>query len=327
MNVLRRSLLRGGGAVAAIGLSYQLSAARADCAVAPAPKSLAAKHPASVIVKKSSEEKPEITLEYFCLQGLGELPRLILEATGLDYTSVFHYSGSPSWREYATFGQLPVLRDGPLLLVESSAICRHLARRACIDGASLEDKAKVDMYCELAKDMAGKRSAIYDVEGHADGPKLKQFLKAAEDACDGSYFVGGSMTLADITLCVRTRALSFFLCACLSVRHACTHARILPLTPTASHACPPPTALPAAASISCTGLSRSSLARSPPTRSSRRSSPPSPRNQTSPPTSPHRVACLSPRMRWARATRACPAMSLRSRCAWRRTPRRGRARE
>ena len=34
--------------------------------------------------------KPEITLEYFCLRGLGELPRLILEATSTPYISVFH---------------------------------------------------------------------------------------------------------------------------------------------------------------------------------------------------------------------------------------------
>jgi glutathione S-transferase len=131
-------------------------------------------------------------------------PRATRQVTGTPYNSVMHYSGEPGWRDYAPFGQLPILRDGALVLCESDAISRHLARRCMIDGASMEEKAKVDMYAELAKDIKGKKNAIYDMEKHADAPKLKTFLDAAEavapDPHAGGWFVGKSLTLADVTL-------------------------------------------------------------------------------------------------------------------------------
>lgn len=182
-------------------MALSLGSGLADCAAAPAPKGLGSQHPSTVIVKKAPGDnaKPPITLEYFCLQGLGELPRLILEVTDTPYTSVFHYLQG-KWKEYATFGQLPVLRDGELLLVESSAIVRHLARKTCIDGSSLEDQAAVDMYFELSKDIGGKRAALHDMANHADAPKIKTYLAAAESACDGMHFVGGYLTLADVAM-------------------------------------------------------------------------------------------------------------------------------
>lgn len=200
----RRMLLRGGAAALAVaGGGFAVNIDVAECAGVKAPKSLAAKMPPTVIVKADGDAKPEITLEYFALRGLGELPRLILEATGTPYNSVMHYS-LPEWRDYAPFGQLPILRDGPLVLCESDAIARHLARRCMVDGSSMEEKAKVDMYTELAKDIKGKKAAVHDMEKHADAPKLKKFLDAAEAAAPdphaGGWFVGKGLTLADIAL-------------------------------------------------------------------------------------------------------------------------------
>ena len=84
-----------------------------------------------------------LTLEYFALRGLGELPRLILEASGLPYDCVFHYLEG-DWKPRAAFGQLPVLHDGELTISQSRAIVRYLARKACIDGATEAEKARVD---------------------------------------------------------------------------------------------------------------------------------------------------------------------------------------
>lgn len=118
------------------------------------------------------------------------------------YHSVFHFSwpgnGKPhKFKDYAPFGQLPVLRDGDLILCESGAICRHLARKCRIDGCTDDERARVDMYFELAKDIKGKKGGLFD-------DKMKQglanFLKAAEDACDGRHFVGRSLTLADVAM-------------------------------------------------------------------------------------------------------------------------------
>ena len=168
------------------------------------PTSLAAKRPPSIVTftgGAGAESHPSITLEYFALRGLGELPRLILEATGTPYNSVFHF-GESKYKEYAAFGQLPVLRDselGNLLLVQSAAIARHLARKLCIDGSTPEEKAKIDMYYELSRDISSKTAAVYDPK-HADAQKLSAFLFAAEEACRGEHFVGNSLTLADCAM-------------------------------------------------------------------------------------------------------------------------------
>jgi hypothetical protein len=52
------------------------------------PQSISAPHPPTVL-HSQRDEKSRFTLEYFALRGLGELPRLMLEATGTPYTSVF----------------------------------------------------------------------------------------------------------------------------------------------------------------------------------------------------------------------------------------------
>ena len=92
---------------------------------APAPESLAAQRPPSVV--KATVPSPPVILEYFALRGLGELPRLLLEVAGVPYDCVFHY-GTGAYKEYTnTFGQLPVLRDGESVISESGAICRHIS--------------------------------------------------------------------------------------------------------------------------------------------------------------------------------------------------------
>ena len=102
-------------AAAAIGIG------QASCEAALPPTGLAAAHPSTIVTARA--EKPSLTLEYFCLRGLGELPRLVLEATGTPYNSVFHFaSGGVNWKDYSPFGQLPILRDGTLLMTESGAM-------------------------------------------------------------------------------------------------------------------------------------------------------------------------------------------------------------
>ena len=203
--MFRRTLAWRSAARVAATAAIGAFAAPALCEPRQAPPtSLAAKRPASVVTftgGAGEESHPSITLEYFALRGLGELPRLILEATGTPYHSVFHF-GDSEYKEYTAFGQLPLLRDselGKLLLVESAAIVRHLARRLCIDGATLEEKAKIDMYYELSRDIFSKAAGVYDPK-HADAQKLSAFLFAAEEACGGEHFVGNSLTLADCAM-------------------------------------------------------------------------------------------------------------------------------
>lgn len=184
--------------VAAAGAATLQRRAAESHAAAPAPESLAAQRPPSVVRVAPLDDPPDVTLEYFALRGLGELPRLILELTGIPYDSVYHF-GTGVYKPYAPFGQLPVLRDGPLLICESGAIARHLARKACIDGGDAADKARVDMFFELAKDLTSKKSGIHD-PASADGKRLAAMLATAEANCGGAHFVGSSTTLADVAL-------------------------------------------------------------------------------------------------------------------------------
>jgi glutathione S-transferase len=108
--------------------------------------------------------------------------------------------GTKAFKSYAPFGQLPILRDGDLMLTQSGAIVRHLARKLCIDGSTEEEKALVDMYFELARDINMQKGQVYNI-GADSAAKLRKFLSAAEAACaDGKHFVGSSLTMADVAM-------------------------------------------------------------------------------------------------------------------------------
>ena len=188
--------------IAAAATLAAAGAALVSCDAAQ-PKGLNEQRKASVVARPGTRtDVSPLTLEYFALRGLGEVPRLILEVTGLPYSCVFHYLDG-EWRSRAAFGQLPILHDGDLTICQSRTIARYLARKACIDGASEADKVNVDMWCEFHRDLNDKRKAAHDLAGHADGPKLKKMLDMAEgalEAGDGRHFVGGALTVADIMM-------------------------------------------------------------------------------------------------------------------------------
>ena len=99
---------------------------------------------------------PADSAEYFALRGLGEIPRLLLEVLEVPYSSVFHFAGN-LYKPYAPFGQLPTHREGDLILSQSGTISRHLANNL-IAGDTPAERARVDMYFELAKDISGKKA-------------------------------------------------------------------------------------------------------------------------------------------------------------------------
>ena len=101
---------------------------------------------------------PGAELHYFCLRGLGEIPRLILELVGAPYDSVMYFAGPPKkeYKDYAPFGQMPIYTDKSLsgrFVAEQGAIVRHIGR---------------------ATGLAGRHSCYYLV--HADRVCPRDFL-------------------------------------------------------------------------------------------------------------------------------------------------------
>ena len=81
---------------------------------ADAPKGLAADYPRVVCKARfPGKDQPPKELHYFCLQGLGELPRLLLEASETPYDSIMYF-GKGEYKEFAPFGMLPVYKGSEL---------------------------------------------------------------------------------------------------------------------------------------------------------------------------------------------------------------------
>ena len=107
-----------------------------------------------------SSEKP-LLLTYFTVQGLGEVPKLILAEAGMPYEFIGiigseDQSLAMEWRSRSPNGLLPILsgagipRSSPIS--QSGAIIRFLARRLGMDGGDVVASSRVDVLYETAKD-------------------------------------------------------------------------------------------------------------------------------------------------------------------------------
>ena len=126
----------------------------------------------AVLLRHRPEGAPfeGVELHYFCLRGLGELPRLMLEVTGTAYDSVMYFD-TKEYKDIGPFGQMPLLKDPPNLgghlgtggwLPQSSTIVRHIAR---VNGLDAPDdplrQARIDFIFEGSKDIAGKKAIAH----------------------------------------------------------------------------------------------------------------------------------------------------------------------
>jgi len=114
-----------------------------------------------------NKDAPPKTLHYFAIQGLGELPRLLLEYTQTPYDSIMYF-GRKKYKDFAPFGQLPCYEGAELgegvIISQSSAISRHIARETGIEGATPKERALQDMLWEAGKDVMNKKEALHSGE-------------------------------------------------------------------------------------------------------------------------------------------------------------------
>ena len=173
-------------------------------AVENLPKGLGDSHPRVVCKARfAGKDQAPKELHYFCLQGLGELTRLLLEVSQTPYDSVMYF-GLGEYKTFAPFGQLPVYK-GPELdglpLAQSAAISRHIARETGLDGSTIVERATQDMLWELGKDISGKKEVIY-ADGNLD-PKFEGLLNGATKMIQksgGPYFYGAKLGYGDISM-------------------------------------------------------------------------------------------------------------------------------
>jgi glutathione S-transferase len=162
-------------------------------------------HPPVVLhYRPKGEEgpKPKV-LEYFAIHGLGEVIRLMLEVSETPYDSVMHFNGDV-FKGYAPFGQLPTYTGDEIpgvIMTQSNSILRHLARHLGMAGCDKLELLVVDMLHELSQDIINKKEGIMD-PSHDSSERLHTALKSAEKFApkNKSFFVGTSMTLADVSM-------------------------------------------------------------------------------------------------------------------------------
>ncbi|MGK3756837.1 MAG: hypothetical protein ACI8RD_009151 [Bacillariaceae sp.] len=121
-------------------------------------------------IDESSTGEKSLILTYFAIQGLGEVPRLILAESGMPYESIGAMGGEDQsvameWRTRSPNGLLPMLsgagipRSSPIS--QSGAVIRFLAKRLGMDGEdNILISSRADVLYETAKDLGGSDSKI-----------------------------------------------------------------------------------------------------------------------------------------------------------------------
>ena len=156
-------------------------------------------------------------LTYFNGPGWGEMSRLILSATGTPFEDVrlpisFNKDAPPTYPEFQAlkdagklpFNLVPTLElPGGVIISQSAAIARYLARALNISGATPIDIARLDSVCEQVVDIKAKYTAAKADEAKkaaffaTDLPKL---LAPVEKVLADIPSEAAGLTIADVYL-------------------------------------------------------------------------------------------------------------------------------
>jgi len=158
-----------------------------------------------------------VKLFYFPLRCRAETARLLLAYSGTKYEDVtITFEQWPTMKEKMPMGQVPVLEVDGKQLCQSTAIARYLARECGLAGKNNWDMSRADMIVD----------GIFDMWGHLKDVYMPKFLQGDKKTADenwaklsdstlktfldkytqflkengGEWFVGGSLTWADIAV-------------------------------------------------------------------------------------------------------------------------------
>lgn len=157
---------------------------------------------------------PKYKLTYFNTRGLAEFSRLILAYAGVDYEDV--RIEREKWAELkpsTPFGHLPVLEVDGVVIAESRAIARFLAKEHGIAGKNNLEAARCDMLVDglfdlfvhlgkwvLESDPVKKEELGKNFLKVVLPPVLDNYGKLLKENNGSDYFVGGQLTWADIAV-------------------------------------------------------------------------------------------------------------------------------
>ncbi|XP_071954238.1 glutathione S-transferase 1-like [Antedon mediterranea] len=163
-----------------------------------------------------SLEMPSYKLYYFAARGVGETSRLLFAAAEKEYEDFRIVPPQwPTLKPKMPFGQLPVLEVDGEQIPQSRAVENYLAREFGLYGSNKQEKATIDVVCEVARELKMHLSLIFYAK---EDPKERQRLvgelkdkiaptimtnltKYLNKNTEGhGWFVGNSISYADIVV-------------------------------------------------------------------------------------------------------------------------------
>lgn len=161
---------------------------------------------------------PHYKLTYFNGRGRAEVARMMFAIAGAEYEdNRISFDDWPKLKPDTPFGQMPLLEVGGKMICQSNTINRYVARQFGFAGKTPWEEAEADMMVDCVDDVANSLFAIARSPDDAQ-TKEKRFSEfmteempallasfekiLSENHGGGGYFVGDSMTWADINFTV-----------------------------------------------------------------------------------------------------------------------------
>ena len=174
----------------------------------------------------AQKETPTYELTYFAGRGLAETSRLLFAAANQPYKDSRFPVKVIDWSTYTferkefddakaagklvrSLGKLPFLRTAEVVIPQSKAIERYLARQFNMFGETELESALVDAVCEHFRDIKAVYQPLRKLTGPDKKDKMEHFFKetlkerfiAIEKSLSNTeWLVGTTLTLADICL-------------------------------------------------------------------------------------------------------------------------------
>ncbi|XP_077985459.1 hematopoietic prostaglandin D synthase-like [Glandiceps talaboti] len=158
---------------------------------------------------------PKYQLTYFNVRGRAEITRLIFAAAGVEFDDVRFEQGQ--WKtEKATgkypFDQVPTLEFDGVILAQSRAMARFVAKEHGLAGKDNLENAQIDMITDVLEDVFKdfmkfffhetdeEKIKVMESEHNANilQVSLRGLEKLLKDNGGDGYFVGDGLTWADL---------------------------------------------------------------------------------------------------------------------------------